>query len=116
MADTCQSGAITGKRRGFSDITDALRELTNTDSGVVVMTAATGREASLERPEWGHGAFTKAMVEGLEGKADYNKDSVVEIKEIDLYVTNRVKELTGGTQHPTTEIPKTLPNFPVTVY
>ena len=26
---------------------------------------------------------------------------------------NRVKELTNGSQHPTTEIPKTMPNFPM---
>ncbi len=116
MVDTCHSGAVTGKRRGVSDITEALRELNNTDSGVVVMTAATGREESQERSEWGHGAFTKAMIEGLQGQADYNKNSIIEIKEIDLYVTTRVKELTGGTQHPTTEIPKTLPNFPITIH
>lgn len=116
MVDTCHSGAVTGKRRGMSDITDALRELTSTDSGVVVMTAATGREVSQERREWGHGAFTKALVEGLKGKADYNSNNIITIKEIDLYVTERVKELTNGTQHPTTEIPKTLPNFPITVH
>ena len=34
-------------------------------------------------------------------------------KELDFYVTKRVKELTKGAQHPTTEIPKTMPNFPV---
>jgi WD40 repeat protein len=114
MVDTCHSGNVTGKRRGANDMTEAIRELNTSDSGVVVMTAATGREVSQERAEWGHGAFTKALVEGLGAfQADYNSNGIVEIKELDLYITERVKTLTGGSQHPTTEIPKTLPNFPV---
>ena len=115
MVDTCHSGSVTGKRRGISDITDALRDLMSSDSGVVVMTASTGKEVSQERSDWGHGAFTKAVIEGLRGKADYNSDGIVDMKEIDLYTTQRVKTLTGGSQHPTTEIPKTMPNFPLVV-
>ena len=43
----------------------------------------------------------------------YDKDNKVDVKEIDLYITKRVKALTNGSQHPTTEIPKTMPNFPL---
>lgn len=119
LADTCHSGAITGKRgltRDATDITDALRDLRKVEGGVVVMSAATGREASEENPSWGHGAFTLALVEGIEQmKANFNNDHRIDIKELDLYVTNRVKELTGGRQHPMTEIPTVLPNFPVAI-
>ena len=113
LVDTCHSGSVTGKRRGVQDITDALRELINSESGVVVMTASTGKESSQESSEWGHGAFTKALIEGLEGEADFDRDNTIDIKEIDLYITKRVKALTSGSQHPTTEIPKTMPNFPL---
>ena len=113
LVDTCHSGDVTGKRRGVEDMTSALRELVNAESGVVVMTASTGKESSQERPGWGHGAFTKALIEGLDGKADFNSDQTVDVKELDLYITNRVKELTEGGQHPTTEIPRTMPNFPL---
>ena len=118
LADTCHSGNITGSRfktRGASDMTEALKELVASDSGVVVITAATGRESSIESLDWGHGAFTLALLDGLAGEADYDKNGMVEIKEIDLYITHRVKELTEGIQHPTTEIPASLPNFPVAV-
>ena len=115
FTDTCHAGAVTGKRRSLVDITDALKELISTESGTVVMAASTGRELSQERPEWGHGAFTKALLEGLKGRADFNKDKVIDIKELDLYVTNRVKELTEGAQHSTTEIPRIMPNFPLVV-
>ena len=113
LVDTCHSGSVTGKRRGVTDMTDALRELVTAESGVVVITASTGKESSQENPEWGHGAFTKALIEGLEGKADYDGDNTVDVKEIDLFITQRVKALTNGSQHPTTEIPKTMPNFPL---
>lgn len=116
LVDTCHSGSVTGKRRGIADMSQEIRELVTTDSGVVVMTAATGKEVSLERKEWGHGAFTKALLEGMKGKADYDNDTVIDLKELDLYITQRVKQLTRGSQHPTTEIPKTLPNFPLLVY
>ena len=115
LVDTCHAGSVTGKKRGQADLTDALRELMNAGSGVVVMAASTGKEDSQERKEWGHGAFTKALIEGLNGRADHNKDKTIDIKELDLYVTQRVKELTDGTQHPTTEIPKIMPSFPVVV-
>lgn len=113
LVDTCHSGSVTGKRRGITDMTDALRELVTAESGVVVITASTGKESSQENPEWGHGAFTKALIEGLEGKADYDGNNTVDVKEIDLFITQRVKALTNGSQHPTTEVPKTMPNFPL---
>ena len=115
LADTCHSGNITGSRRtrGVRDMTAALKDLVAAGTGVVVLAAATGSEVSRESDEWGHGAFTKALLEGLGGRADYDGNGLVEIKEIDLYVTTRVKELTEGTQHPATEIPASLPNFPV---
>ena len=113
MVDTCHSGDVSGKRRGITDLTAALRELRAAGTGIVILTASTGKEESAEHKDWGHGAFTKAVLEGLGGKADYDADRVVDIKELDLYITQRVKALTNGAQHPTTEIPKTMPNFPI---
>ncbi|QTA78066.1 WD40-repeat-containing [Desulfonema limicola] len=117
MVDTCRSGNITGtRRRGAGDLTEALRELIQASPGLIVMTASTGRESSIEKPEWGHGAFTKALVEGLRDfKADSNQNGSLEIMELNNYVTDRVKQLTKGAQHTTTEIPKIMPNFPIAV-
>ena len=115
LADTCHSGNILGnKKRGIgSDITAAIKSITSEGTGQVIMTAATGSSASLEDNKWGHGAFTKALIEGIEGQADYDRDGVVYIKELDLYVTNRVKALTRGSQKPTTIIPESIPDFAV---
>ena len=42
-------------------------ELASAERGVVVFTSSTGRQFSLERPEWSNGAFTKALVESFRG-------------------------------------------------
>ena len=118
LADTCHSGNIFGtKQRGSlaRDITGAIKSILAAGTGQVIMTAATGNSASLEDPAWGHGAFTKALLEGLAGQANYDRNHTVTIKELDLYVTLRVKQLTEGLQKPTTIVPESLPDFPVAV-
>jgi WD40 repeat protein len=115
ILDACHSGAVgdTLRRAGGSPTDDLVRELATDDGGVVVMCSSTGREFSLESPEVEHGYFTQALVEGLSGKADYSKDGIVHLNEIDLYVTNRVKELTRGRQHPVTGRPTSVRSFPL---
>ena len=117
--DTCHSGGIdpdllTGFRGSPINNTEAIRELASEEYGIVVMAASTGKEFSVERKEWGHGAFTKALLDGLqEGKADYSGDGIIYIDELAMYVYERVKKLTDGKQHPTTQIPGTIKRFPV---
>ena len=66
----------------------------------------------MERAEWGHGAFTKALLEGLQGKADLNGDGVVETAELATWIVQRVRELTGGDQHAiVSPNPADLPSF-----
>jgi WD40 repeat protein len=96
FADTCHSGFVTG-----ADVTRELIGRLNEEAGVVVFAASQGDEASVERDDWGHGAFTKALLEGLEGKADTEpQDGSLTIQELREYVIARVEDLTGGAQHP----------------
>jgi len=117
LLDTCHSGQLgqdVYAQRKQVDNTEALRELSSDEYGVVILAASTGREFSLEHPDWGHGAFTKALLEGLEqGQADYSNDGVIHLRELDLYVAERVELLTNGEQHPTTQKPSTISRFPV---
>ena len=82
------------------DVNRIVEEVLGVEPGITVMTSSSGREYSYENPRWGHGAFTKAILEGLDGEADYNNDEVISLEELDHFVSNRVKELTGGRQHP----------------
>jgi hypothetical protein len=115
MLDACHTGALGGdRRRALDGLTDNMvRDLVNDDYGVVVMCSSMGREYSLEDPQWGHGAFTKALTEGLLGQADFTHRRVVYLNDLDLYVSERVKELTGGKQHPVTQKPTSVRSFPL---
>ena len=113
FVDTCHSGNIMGGRRGVTDITGVINDLTSAENGVVVFASSTGKQYSLENPEWGNGAFTKALVEGIDGAADYTQDGRITVNKLDLYLSERVKDLTGNKQTPTTTKPQTISDFPI---
>lgn len=116
--DTCHSGNALGTARTRSmgnDINAFVNELTSAENGVVVFTASTGRQLSQENPAWGNGAFTKAVVEGLNGKADYQKTGKITHKGLDYYVADRVKQLTKGQQSPVSIAPQGVADFPIAV-
>jgi WD40 repeat protein len=111
--DTCHAGNVMGARGAPTDITGVVNELASAENGAVVFASSTGKQYSFEDPAWGNGAFTKAAVEGMEGKADYTGKGRITINMLDLYISERVKELTKGKQTPATAKPKTIPDFPV---
>jgi WD40 repeat protein len=116
--DACHSGNLMGKekRRGLavtSSVSSVINELASAENGAVVFSSATGRQYALENPEWGNGAFTKGVVEGIRGKADFRSTGRITLNMLDLYVSERVKELTQGQQTPTTVKPPNVPDFPV---
>ncbi len=124
FVDTCHSGNVMGGRGGKSrrgvdrvstdpDVVQISNDLGSAENGVVVFASSTGAQYSLENPSWKNGAFTEALVEGLNGKADYTKDGAISINELDLYLSERVKKLTQGKQTPTTTKPMTIQDFPV---
>jgi len=111
--DTCHAGNVMGARAVTPDITGVVNELTSAENGAVVFASSTGRQYSFEDPNWGNGAFTKAVVEGVNGKADYTGKGRITINMLDLYVSERVKELTRGKQTPATAKPHTISDFPL---
>ena len=92
---------------------DLVRDLATDEYGVVVLCSSTGREFSLESAKVGHGYFTLALIEGLNGKGPKTTDGAVYLHHLDSYVTDRVKELSEGRQHPVTSKPSSLRSFPL---
>ncbi|MCG2760052.1 MAG: caspase family protein [Candidatus Delongbacteria bacterium] len=115
--DTCHSGnmKVTGRRGEAVDATKVVMELSSAENGAIVFASSTGRQYSLEDDKWNNGAFTKALVEGLSGKAAITGTERISINMLDLYISERVKDLTGGKQHPTTAKPDMIRDFPIAV-
>ncbi|MBK5914537.1 hypothetical protein CCR84_09450 [Rhodocyclus purpureus] len=98
--DTCHSGITARPGQSTNpDLTRALNEI-NEERGVIVFASSAGRELSQESREWGNGAFTKAIIEGIRGKADLRNDGLIRPTLLQAYVTDRVRELTDNKQRP----------------
>jgi hypothetical protein len=121
--DTCSTGSALrggGRARGPIDIDSVINDFAKTENGLVVFSASSGRENSCENDargnEWGHSAFAMALIEGISGgKADLLHSGVFSVSELDAYVSERVKELTQGRQHPVMTRPISVPDFPIGV-
>ena len=114
FVDACRSGNVFGDMsRRSVDVTGLINELASTQSGVIVFTSSTGKQSSLEKSEWNNGAFTKAVVEGIGGKADLFARGYISVKNLNAYISDRVKELTKGFQSPTSIMPESINDYPI---
>ncbi|ALG68264.1 caspase family protein [Beggiatoa leptomitoformis] len=110
--DSCHAGQVmSNKGIKAGDVNQLSNELADAENGIVVFTASTGRQTSVEIEELGHGVFTKAILDGLQGLADYDGDRKISLSELDMYITQRVKKLSDGTQTPIMVKPEAVPNF-----
>jgi WD40 repeat protein len=77
----------------------------------LVFTAGRGDELSTESAEYKAGLFGYALQEGLRGLADSDGNSIITMRELDDYVSERVSALSGGSQHPATHSPEGYMDF-----
>ena len=66
-----------------------------------------------EKDAWGNGAFTKVLVDGINGGADLRNTGRITQKGLDFYLADEVPKLTRGLQTPLTIIPFGTPDFPI---
>lgn len=132
LVDTCHSGALGPAARSAT-----IREFQ--ENMIVILAAAADDEPSQESDTWGHGAFTKVLLEALAGQADVGRsrlrgprtgrsstqagngpasagvgrskpDGIVSIDEVIDYVVKRVPELTRrGNDENTAQHPTVSP-------
>lgn len=112
FVDTCRSGGALGRPgQPPTDTTRIVNDLASAENGVVVFASSTGDQVSYENPSWGNGAFTEALVEGLDGKAALAGRDYITVGMLNVYVSERVQDLTAGQQTPTMAIPKLVPDL-----
>lgn len=114
LLDACHAGAVGREKRRSGGLTDELaRDLATDDYGVTVLCSSMGQEVSLESSREKHGLFTFALLEALAGKGGKSDRGAVYLHHLEGHVAERVKELTGGRQHPVVSRPTTVRSFPL---
>lgn len=108
--DACHSGNVMSNSLYINGLVNML---SGSGTGAITFTSSTGKEVSYERTEWNNGAFTKALLEGLSGKAQVPGKNKITYKSLDLYISERVSDLTDNKQHPTTVPAPNLPDFSI---
>lgn len=110
--DTCHAGAAA--TRSPVDINVLVNTVSASENGgIVVFASSTGRQPSMESSALGNGAFTKAVVEGIElGNASLG-NGFVTTSTLDSYVTERVEQFTDNQQTPVMERPPEEPDFTI---
>lgn len=108
--DACHSAGIAGPRlvtgrqleRLENNIFNLYASKLSTETGRAVLTSSDVNEISEEGANWGggHGVFTWALLEGLRGAADANRDHIVTAGEAFNYVSNQVRRETNSRQNP----------------
>jgi len=104
IIDSCYSGASGGrtvKTDGTrANISDRFLDRVVSGKGMVIMTASGANEVSVEKDDLRHGVFTYFLLDGLEGKADTDRDGLITVDEAYDYVSKNVPKATGQEQHP----------------
>jgi hypothetical protein len=73
-------------------------------ANITVITSSDGTEVSREDPVWGHGAFTKVLLQAFtDPEADINHDRLLNANGLDNYLRRYVPRL-NDQQHPRAEI------------
>lgn len=88
LLDTCHSGAATSS-------TPNAEFLRGATSRVSVLASSSANQTSHERPEWGHGAFSKALLDAFHDGADRDKNGMLSVSELADYLKQHVAALSG---------------------
>jgi uncharacterized caspase-like protein len=99
LLDACRSAGLMGGPSNALPAAEVLKAVVNA-SNVTVLTSSTADRVSREDEKWGHGAFTKALLDALSasGEVDTNHDGVISMSELTAYIQKHLTELTDGDQ------------------
>ena len=111
IADACHAAGVgnsfdlarrAGRGIKVNPISAGLQNLSQVGEGVCVISASDEKQLSQEGKRWGggHGVFTYFLLQGLEGQADYNKDTKVTLGELIPFLSEQVRRATRNAQSP----------------
>ncbi len=103
--DACYSGSI-GRDKPLR-VTHFSKKSLPPEKAAMILSSGPN-ETSKEDDKLKHGIFTYYLIEGLEGKADLNRDGFVSFEELGKFVREEVSKTTGKVQNPQVISPRTL--------
>ncbi len=89
FADACYSGAML-----------RAQSMVGRMNNLVLYASSSPDNRSMEDPDWGNGAFTKALLSAFKNKAKRSGDSGLSTRWLDMYISDEVSRETGGHQTP----------------
>ena len=95
FVEACYSGAIRVSSSHAPSSAAAAKR-----AGVMLFLSSRTGETSIERRDMANGFFTTYLLSGLKGQADANADRTITARELFDYVSNGVRRISGGKQHP----------------
>jgi len=112
ITDACHAGGVgqafdVARRAGrgitLVPVSSNLQSLSRISDGICIISASDDGQFSQESAQWGggHGVFTFHLLEGLKGKADYNKDGRVTLGELIPFLSEQIRRETRNAQTPT---------------
>ncbi len=120
ITDICHAGRIGAKPEALAAkiqnlINEEFQNLRGAGGGFLNLFASRPSESSWEREDLGHGVFTHALLEALNGKAVGPGEAVADARRVVDFVRAEVPKYTAGQQHPVAndDFDPTLPlSFP----
>lgn len=101
IADACHSGSLIAQRSPFSsNLEEYYQDFEKTQGGTALILSSKENENSLEFSGMRQGVFSYYLLEGLNGKADFDNSGIVDITELFEFVNINVRKYTQNNQNP----------------
>jgi WD40 repeat protein len=100
LLDACRSAGLIGGPSNSLPAAEMLKTVLAAGN-VTVLTSSTADKVSREDEKWGHGAFSKVLLDALSGSADdidTDHNGVISMSELTAYIEKHLKLLTDGDQ------------------
>lgn len=115
FADACYSAALFEGNRSAAT-THFLEQLRRAKNGTMLYASSASDTKSKEDPDWGNGAFTKALISAFNGGARQQFDEGLSTQTLDTYLYKEVRRITNFKQTPIFINPNGMEHFNIFNY
>lgn len=110
FVDACYSGALFGGTRSAATA-HFIEQLKRSKNGMLLYASSSSDTKSQEDESWGNGAFTKALVEAINGAAREDHAEGLSTQELEHFLYKEVRKITNYKQTPIFINPNGIEHF-----